>query len=231
MNKLTHNTATAFADPEEEQYQQYRTLSFSAVVTLVFGFIAVPTGLVASLNPFMLIFPFAGILIGVWCVLKLRNRRQEFTGYGLARIGLALSTLLFVGGAAHAAYVYSTEVPQGFQRLKFVDLQPDPKLPHVPVPPSAAKLDQAPVFIKGYVYPDEQLGDIKRFILVPDMGTCCFGGQPKLTDMIQVTLADPYRVKYSMFRRSLAGTFRLAPSEAAKVGTVVYHLDEASVER
>lgn len=220
---------TTFASPEEDQYQQYRTLSFSAVVTFVFGLLAIPTGIVANMNPFLLIFPFIGIVIGILSVLKLKDRQQEFTGFGLARSGLALSTILFFGGAAYASYVYSTEVPEGFQRLKFTELQPDPKFPQIPIPPSAAKLDQTRVFVKGYVYPDEQLGDIKRFILVPDMGTCCFGGQPKLTDMMQVTLEDPHRVKYSMFRRSLAGTFRLGSAEAAKVGTVVYHLEDAIV--
>lgn len=229
MNESLHTKK--FANPEEDQYQQYRTLSFSAVVSLLFGLLAIPTGIAASMNPFLLIVPFVGLAIGLWSVLKLKKRQQEFTGYGLARVGLALSALLFFGGAANASYVYATEVPEGFRRLKFSELQPDPKFPNIPVPPSAEQLNEAPVFIKGYVYPDEQLGDIQRFILVPDMGTCCFGGQPKLTDMIQVTLADPYRVKYNLYRRSLAGTFRLAPGEAAKVGTVVYHLEEASVER
>jgi hypothetical protein len=41
------------------------------------------------------------------------------------------------------------------------------------------------------------------------MGTCCFGGQPKLTDMIQVTLADPLRIKYSYQRRKLAGVLKV----------------------
>ena len=83
--------------------------------------------------------------------------------------------------------------------------------------------------MKGYVYPDDQLGEIKRFILVPDFGACCFGGKPKLTDMMQVTLEDPHRVKYSYFNRSLSGTFRLRTSTASKVGEVVYHLEDAVV--
>lgn len=229
MNEPSHTTR--FADPEVDQYQQYRTLSFSAVVTIGLGVVAIPTGIGASLNPFLLVFPWIGIMVGVWCVLKLRKRQQEFTGYGFAKAGLILSLLFFLGGAVHASYQYATEVPEGFRRLKFSELQPDPKFPHLPFAPLAAELDTTPVFIKGYVYPDEQLGDIKRFILVPDMGTCCFGGQPKLTDMIQVTLADPNRIEYSMFRRSLSGTFRLGSAQAAKVGAVVYHLEEAAVKR
>ena len=221
----------SFANPEADQYDQYRTLSFSAIITFVFGLIAIPTGLLASLNPFLLVLPCIGMLIGVLSVWKLKNRQQEFTGYNLARIGLALSTTLLLVGVSHAIYTYMTEVPDGFERLTFSQLQPDPGYPHIPFAPVAADFADKQVFVKGYVYPDDQLGDIKRFILVPDFGACCFGGKPKLTDMMQVTLDDPHRVKYSYFNRSLAGTFRLRTSTASKVGEVVYHLENAVVEK
>jgi hypothetical protein len=77
--------------------------------------------------------------------------------------------------------------------------------PQLPVSPKALELNGKKVFIKGYVYPDGRQSNIKRFVLVPDMGTCCFGGQPKLTDMIEVTLTDPDRIKYSFQKRKLAG--------------------------
>ena len=229
MNETPYTTK--FVDPEVDQYHQYRTLSFAAIVTIGFGVLAIPTAIAASLNPFLLAFPFIGIIVGIWSVAKLRKRQTEFTGYGLAKIGLVLSIVFFVAGSGYASFIYATEVPEGFRRLKFVELQPDPKFPQIPIPPTAANLDQAKIFVKGYVYPDEQIGGIKRFILVPDMGTCCFGGQPKLTDMIQVTLTDPHRIEYSMFRRSLSGTFRLGSAQAAKVGNVVYHLEDAVVLR
>lgn len=224
------STRPELSSAEAEQYQQYRTLSFSAIVALVFGVISIPTAVAASMNPFLLIFPFSGTLIGVYAFLKIRNRTDEFTGVGVAKTGLMLSTVLLFGGATFASYVYATEVPDGFSRISFSDLQPDPKRPDIRHSPTAEEIQGKDVFIKGYVYPDDQLGDIKRFILVPDMGTCCFGGQPKLTDMVQVTLEDPHRVQYSMFRKSLAGKFQLANATAAKVGHVIYHLDAVYVK-
>lgn len=215
---------------EAEQYEQYRTLSFSAIVALVFGVISIPTALAASLNPLLLIFPFFGMLIGIYAVLKVRNRTDEFTGLGSAKIGLILSTVLLFSGAGYASYVYATEVPEGFQRISFSDLQPDPRYPQMQFPPLAQQLSGRQVFLKGYVYPDEQLGDIKQFILVPDFGACCFGGQPKLTDMVQVTLEDPHRVQYSYMRRSLAGEFQLGMGTANKVGQVIYHLKASYVK-
>lgn len=214
---------------ESDQYEQYRTLSFLAVVALVFGVISIPCALVASMNPFLLMFPSIGLLLGLAAVLKLRNRTNEFTGLGLAKLGLTLSTVLLVGGAAYAGYVYATEVPDGFRRLKWSEMQPDATYPR-PWSPTAEELVGKDVFVKGYVYPDKQLGDIKQFILVPDMGTCCFGGTPKITDMIQVTLEDPHRVKYSMMRRSLAGEFRLGAVKVEKVDEVLYHLSAKYVK-
>lgn len=210
---------------EADQYQQYRTLSFSAVVSLIFGIISIPTLVAVGSNAFMLIMPFFGILIGTYSVAKLRSRQDEFTGFGSAKIGLVLSTLVLLLGTTYSIYVYATEVPEGYRRVSFSELQPDPKLPELPFSPLATELNEQDIFVKGYVYPDDQLGDIKRFILVPDMGTCCFGGQPKLTDMVQVTLEDPHRVQYSMFRLRLGGKFHLGNSNADKVGQVIYHLD------
>ena len=66
------------------------------------------------------------------------------------------------------------------------------------------ELNGKKIFMKGYVYPDGQRTNIKRFVLVADLGTCCFGGQPKLTHMVEVTLRDPYRVEYSIANSSWA---------------------------
>jgi hypothetical protein len=128
---------------------------------------------------------------------------------------------------AYHATVYATELPPGCQRISFADLQPSKNAPQSPVPPEALDLNGKRVFVKGYVYPDGQQYNIKQFVLVPDMGTCCFGGQPKLTDMIQVTLRDPLRVEFARRLRRLAGTLtvdvRLKP--VSGLHGVYYQLD------
>jgi hypothetical protein len=209
----------------EAQYQQYRTLSFSAIVAMTLGLVSLPVAYIANVSPGFLLIPMIGMIVGATSVLKLRHQTDEFTGLGAAKIGLLLSTVLFFGGATWFAYCYVTEVPDGYRRTSFGELQPDPRYPQFPFPPKAAELNDAKVFIQGYVYPDDQQGDIKRFVLVPDFGACCFGGQPKLTDMIQVTLQDPLRVNYSYTRRNLGGRFFVANASAKKVGNVVYQLD------
>ena len=211
-------------------YYQYRALSFGSVLAIGIACLSIPTIFLATVNPLLLALPLIGILFGSYTTLSLRKRQEEYTGLGYARTGLAISTLAFVTGISYATYTYATEVPDGHQRISFSELQPIPGRKDIPHAPVAEELAGKKVFLKGYVYPDGQMDDIKRFVLVPDMGTCCFGGQPKLTDMIQVTLEDPLRTKYSYSRRSLAGTFHLTPAHADKVGTVIYHLEADHVK-
>ncbi|MEK6235181.1 MAG: hypothetical protein N2C14_10735, partial [Planctomycetales bacterium] len=65
-----------------------------------------------------------------------------------------------------------------------------------------------------------------------DNGDCCFGGQPKLTDMIQVTLKDSQTLDYSPHMVKVSGTFQLRDEVALHdVGSVVYHLEDAEYKR
>jgi hypothetical protein len=62
---------------------------------------------------------------------------------------------------------------------------------------------------KGYMYPEGRPDGISTFILCRDNGQCCFGGQPKLTDMIKVKMADGRTAQFSDHMVSVAGIFRL----------------------
>ena len=115
------------------------------------------------------------------------------------------------------------EVPAGCLPISYEALQPRPG---EPVPASARELDGKRVFIKGYMYPSSQMTGIREFVLCRDNGTCCFGGQPKLTDMIQVDLKEPLTLDYQTGLRRVAGTFRVEPNAAGRgMGSVLYRLD------
>ena len=207
----------------DEDVQPYRAVSKSAVSCLVVGLLS----LTALMSPALLLLPAVGILVGLVALAKLRRYPAELSGRPAALIGLAFRAVLLVAGSVLHTVVYATEVPEGFQRISFVDLQPVPEAPGLPVSPKALDLNGQKVFIKGYVYPDGQQYNIKRFVLIPDMGTCCFGGQPKLTDMVEVTLRDPLRTVFERRKRRLAGTLtvdtRLKP--VSGLGGVYYRLD------
>jgi len=219
------SSAETLEQPSEydEDIQPYRALSKSAVFCLVLGLLS----FTALMAPVLLVLPALCILLGIVALGKLRRYPAELSGRPAAWIGLVLGGLLLVGGMAVHAVAYATEVPEGFQRISFDDLQPVPQAPHLPVSPKALELNGQKVFIKGYLYPDGQQSNIKRFILIPDLGTCCFGGQPKLTDMVEVTLREPLRTVFELRKRRLAGTLlvdtRLKP--VSGVNGVYYRLD------
>jgi hypothetical protein len=216
------------ADSDLGEFAQYRELSRGAIVTVVVGVLS----LLAVFVPSLLIVPLVGVAIGLISLWNIRRRSEELAGGRLALAGIMLCVAVFAAGTARAGYEYLTECPEGYARVSFYELQPDPvRHPDLPVSPRALELNGKKVFIKGYVYPDGQRSGIKQFVLIPDMGTCCFGGQPKLTDMVEVTLADPLRIRYSYQRRKLTGVLRVDTTlkPVSGVNGVYYQIEADSV--
>ncbi|MCA9121617.1 MAG: DUF4190 domain-containing protein [Planctomycetaceae bacterium] len=196
----------ATIDPEREAgFEPYRAISKTAVLSLVLGLVAI-FGIYSA--P-LLILALVSTVFGINGYRNVVRYPNELTGKRLAIIGTLVGATVFIGGIARHSYVYATEVPDGYVRISFADLQPDKNKPWIPVPETALAFDGEKIFVKGYLYPDGQQYNIKRFVLVPDLGTCCFGGQPKLTDMIEVTLEEPLQTVYNMKKRRLAGVMKV----------------------
>jgi len=160
--------------------------------------------------PPVLMLPLFGLIMGGLGLSNIRKYPAELTGLTAARLGVLLGAALFVGGIACHAVIYSTEVPEGYQRLSFDVLKAGAQMPDIP-PPPALEMDGQRVFIKGYIYPGQQRFDLKEFVLVPDLGTCCFGGSPKQTHMIEVFLDKDLTLDYSMTKRRLGGILKVNP--------------------
>lgn len=228
---MSTTTTSGISPREFNDYEKYRELSSVAVVSLLAG--ALSLLLLAFIqvfnNPVVFgLLPALGIMLGLRAVWKIRGC-DGMTGAGFAWSGTALSSLALAAGWGWMGYVYATEVPEGYQRAFYSQLQPQGQQV---IPPSARELDGKKVFIKGYVYPAiNSTTGTRRFILCRDNGACCFGGVPKLNDMIQVTLRESQTLDYNSVGLSLvkvAGTFRVEDDVALHdLGTVVYHLDEA----
>jgi hypothetical protein len=210
-------------DDLADEIPAYRALCKSAVASLLLALLS----LSALLGPLLLVVPALGLTFGLFALSKLRRFPDELTGKPAAWIGIVVCSLMFVGAATLHAVLYATEVPEGYERIAFDDLQPTAEAPSQSVSPRALALSGKKIFMKGYVFPGDQRFNIKRFILVADLGTCCFGTQPKLTHMVEVTLRDPYRVAYSYRKLKLGGTLkvdtRLKP--VSGVGGVYFQLD------
>lgn len=208
----------------DEGVLAYRALSPVAVVSLVLGLLS----FAAFFSFAMLVVPALGVLAGLYAWARIRRYPQELTGAGLAKAGIGLSLLLAAVGAGRLSYVYATEVPPGYDRADYSQLQPDPSVPSEVIPASARALDGRRIFIKGFVYPsefDQDAKGIRKFVLCRDNGQCCFGGQPKMTDMILVTLKDPLRLEYSPRMHRVAGTFKVETVPGNQLGGIVYQMD------
>jgi hypothetical protein len=206
-----------------EQYDRYRALSTSAVASLIVGLLSC----LAILDWSLVAIPMIGIPLSAFSLMKIRRQRDELTGEKLARAGLVLSLLFAVLGPARLTYEFVSELPPGYERISYAELQPDPAQAGQQVPPGALELEGKRIFIKGFIFPGREKDGIRQFLLVRDQGSCCFGGNPKITDRIHVTLVDPLRLTFQSRLHKVGGIFHVEPAsstiDGAK-GGVFYHL-------
>lgn len=184
----------------------YKAINRGAIAALIFFVLAVP-GIMPTFSP-MLILAVPGILAGAVALRSISRFPDEYSGRGIALAGIIGCAALFAGGIGFHTYTYLTEVPEGYERVAFFKLQADPNGPDQPTE-EALKVDGDAVFLKGYIHPSSGSGMLRQFVLVPDLGTCCFGGDPRSSDMIEVTLPPGEAVRAGLSQRKLAGTFRV----------------------
>jgi len=203
---------------------QYKPISPTATVSLLVGLAAVVAAITAAdVGWSFLAVPVLGLALGARGLGSIR--RYDMAGKAAARGGLVLSTIALVGGSAAYSYYLKTEVPPDYAKISYEPLQAKGA---DPIPRDAQALDGKKVYIKGYIYPTAD--GVRSFVLCRDNGTCCFGGQPKLNDMVEVKLKDPLRLDYTSSLRGVGGTFRVRPEKAAgTLGTVMYHIDDADL--
>lgn len=194
------------ATSEEGNIIAYRAVSKAAVLSLVLGILAVFGIIFLPL----IVLCLAGFVFGLVAIGNLRRYPDELIGRTPAALGVVLSLFILIGGLTVHTVAYMTEVPEGYQRVAFFQLEKADV---------ASELDGELIFVKGYVHPSVQgMGTIRKFVLVPDMKTCCFGGQPKMTDMMEVTLTKDYGVRYDRYLRRLGGTFRINTEKRKTAG-------------
>ena len=77
-----------------------------------------------------------------------------------------------------------------FDLLKVLNMEPVPPDAVEHFPKWLADLDGKPVRVRGFMYPTFQETDIPGFVLARDNQICCFGRNPKIYDLVEVTLKD-----------------------------------------
>ena len=163
------------------------------------------------LAPLFVLLPVLGVGFGWIALANLKRYPDELIGKLGARIGLGISLICLIASVGTHMYVYATEVPEGYKRISFTDLKPK-KRGSLPYGEKAEQVDGEKVFLKGYVRPSTKKKGLKKFIMVGDFGDCCFGGSPKITEIVAVDIQIPKTIDYGWGLRKIGGTFRLNPN-------------------
>lgn len=166
--------------------------------------------IVTALHWALVVIPLAGIVLGWQAKQRIGRAPEEWTGLGLAQLGIVLSVALWTVGYSWLIFAGVNEVPFGYKRVAYEDLQPDPSKPTEPIPESATDMRDKKVFIKGYMQPRRKQSGIKEFILCPSNGECPFCiPNPKRTEMIRVVLQGDMETVYTNRLIGVAGKFQV----------------------
>ena len=204
---------------------EYRPMPVLIPVCSAFAFFS----LTAFMIDWLLAVPAVGILLASAALWQIRRGEGAYGGRSAAWALIGAMLVELSGAVAFHGYSFATEVPEGFQRVNFTGDISKYELKtingEVQIPEPVQKLNEQPVFLKGYMYPTREMHDLKRFVLCKDMGQCCFGGNPKPTDMIVVEMDGHQTVDHRTGLVSIAGIFRThADAEAGDLNPV-YQLD------
>ena len=94
-----------------DNHLEYRTVSKSAVVCIVFAIM----GLLSFLFSVFIILPFLSLCFGVAALVHFRRFPDQLSGSTMTKIAMAVSAIVFFSAVSMHAYVYATEVPEGYQ--------------------------------------------------------------------------------------------------------------------
>ncbi|MBT6848491.1 MAG: hypothetical protein HOA14_13845, partial [Planctomycetaceae bacterium] len=164
--------------------------------------------------------PTTGVMLGLLALRVTTRFEQHISGKRLALVGFALNTTILVMSGTRFTIEYLTEVPEGYQRISFYSLDAEGVSTANPISQEIYALKDNKVFIKGYIHPGVNgLGRIQRFVLVGDLKTCCFGGQPKPWDMVEVALKEEHQLSYDMKVHKLWGKMDIGSAGHLAVGS------------
>lgn len=192
-------------------------------------FFAMTSGLALYTEIALPLCVFAFVL--AWFARRTIKRAEgELGGGRLTGVALVASLLFFIGGIGTFAYAYSTEVPPGYLRVNFPrDISAKQFVYRNGVRelhPDVAPLDGKKIYIKGWMYNTRSQVGLDHFILLKDNGKCCFGGNPKPYDMIEVRMKPGLRVDRLDGMVAVAGVLHCRPQAAG----AVYRMEATLVE-
>ena len=209
----------------EGQEFYYRPIPVLVPISMGFVFLS----LVAALMAELLVVPLVGATLAFLALRQIRSSGGNLSGGWLALSSLCVQVVIVIGFATMHAYSFATEVPPGYTRVSFTaDISKKGFASQSGIPgihPDVQKLVDQKVMIKGYMYPSKSHDGLRSFVLCRDNGDCCFGGQPKATDMILINMKGENYARFRPGMVAVAGVFRAEPTVDETGLQPVYQLD------
>ncbi len=111
-----------------------------------------------------------------------------------------------------------------FDKIKFDMKKENPFLRSM-LTPAIEKLDGSRIRIRGFIFPPPQKAGLRRFVLVRDNMSCCFGPGAALYDSIVVDMPPGETTEYNVSPISVEGTFNVKVVSMTEGKTIsIYHL-------
>ena len=133
---------------------------------------------------------------------------------------------------------FQAEGPQKSLRVTYDDIDLLKVLNMEPVTPNAAELMPAwlrslnnrRILIRGFMYPTFKETGLQAFILARDNQICCFGRDPKIYDLVRISLRKGVTSDYIQGRPfDVEGVFHIKPESEDDELFRLYSIDDAVV--
>jgi hypothetical protein len=198
-------------EPAQDEFA-YRPVPPLVPISLACVFLSVT----AFMWDVFLAVPLIGSVLALIAWRQIARAPGEYSGGRMAVVAAFLLPVIAVGAVAFHVVNFLSELPPGFQRVSFAT---DISLKgfvndngQMGLHPEVKQLAGSEIFLKGFMYPTKQMDELTSFVLCKDSGDCCFGGQPKPSDMIYIEMEPGKLVNYRPGLVAVAGKFEATPT-------------------
>lgn len=98
------------------------------------------------------------------------------------------------------------------------------------LPPSVAKLSGQRVLMTGFMLPLDEVEQIKEFLLVQSLWSCCYGQPPDINGIVRVVMQGDARIDYQFDPIKVVGEFIVEETKEEGYCVDIYQLHAESVE-
>lgn len=86
------------------------------------------------------------------------------------------------------------------------------------------------VMMTGFMLPIDEVENIKQFLLVQSLWSCCYGQPPDINGIVRVVMQGGKRLDYQYEPLKVVGTFRVGPTMEEGYCVDIYQLEATEVE-